>query len=322
MTNLERKIRNVATLALITVGTVGCGQSVVSNEDLSRLRTLTAPTPTADLQATVSALQTKVAEAPCVSAKVEPTATATATTRPVETRKPVAIAPATATATAIATATRAETARISCEHVTNEAASRAVVFEGFPSRAIQVLNPSMDARFKGTWTAGLDMMVAEPGVLAIPDRFEKIDHMPYTTMTGVGGYTGIVLQEGIVEYQGRDGKIRRIELPELQGRTHMLLFREGFNINNNRPVQLTITCAVEQHGQVQHFVPGAFVSEGQMGQVSLGVFTGKNLDGTPNGNTANSMFTVTEVDWNTDAFAVGSQFGMGQPFRGEKQNWK
>jgi hypothetical protein len=218
-----------------------------------------------------------------------------------------------------------EKSRISCEHVTNESLSRKMVFEGFPQTAVQVLSTSMDSRFKATWSleSGLNMGLAEPGMLANENKFEKINRFPFKIQTGLQGFTFVVFQEGILEWTGIDGKTRKVEAPEKDGRTHGVLIRERYNVNGNKPFEIIVTCGVDGHAQVQHFDAGAFVSESQMGQVSLAVFTAKNLDGTKNDNTANKEFTLTVIDENTGGHTAATQSGMGQPFIGEEgsRNW-
>ncbi len=246
------------------------------------------------------------------------TATAKCTPRPTETPKPL---------------TTKEVSRISCEYVTNESLSRAVVFEGFPVKAVQVLTSSVDKMFKtANWnlSAALNLGFAEPGGLSNPAKTKVIDDTPYVIQTELQGWTKVFFQEGTLEWRGQDGKVRRVALPEKQGRTFGVYLREFFDTDGNKPVTVKVDCNVSEHGQTQHIdrPNTAFVSEGQLGQESASVFTGRNYNAQtgqfdiPNDNTARNEFTVVVVDMNTGAFTVATQKGLGQPFELENQNWK
>jgi len=133
-----------------------------------------------------------------------------------------------------------------------------------------------------------------------------------------------------LEWRGQDGKLRRVVLPEKQGRTFGVYLREFYDEKNNRSVAVKVDCNVSGHGQIQHVdrPNTAFVSEGQLGQESASVFWGKNWNPAtgqfdiPNDNTAKDEFTVVVIDMNNNAFTVATQNGLGKPFALEKQNWK
>ena len=245
------------------------------------------------------------------------------------------VTPAAPTRVAIRTATAAVRQPVySCDFVTNESLSRAVVFEGFPARAIQVLTTDTAQQknfFKTSdWNrnAALNLGFAEPGGLSDAGRFEKVTTSPYSFSVGLQEWAKVFLQEGTLTWATADGTTRKVVLPEKQGRTFGVYLRGLYNERGNKPVNVNLKCNVADHGQVHHIsVPNtAFVSEGQLGQESVSVFTGKNFDGNaftiPNDNTARDEFTVVVVDMNTGAYTVADQKAKGAPFQLESQNWK
>ncbi|MCL4398022.1 hypothetical protein M1403_03300 [Patescibacteria group bacterium] len=346
MTNAERKIRNAISVALVAGGSLtGCSlfqppqtpdlsaqrqqeQQFANqlNQMQNQINTLTAPTgtptstPTPDWRGTIAALSTLSSqneESKCQTVPLSATSRPRLMSTPAVPGAPLSGGP------------------VSCEWVFNEAAPRQVVFEGFPSHAIQVLTTDTAQQknfFKAApWnlSADLNLGFAEPGGLSNPSKIKTVDSTPYLIPTELQGWTKLFLQEGTLTWVDNEvGITRKVALTEEQNRTFGVYIREKYDTNGNTPPTIELDCNVAKHGQVQHVdrPNSAFVSEGQLGQESMSVFTGKNFDGSdytiPNDNTARGKFTVVIIDMNTGAYTVASQMGMGQPFILESQNWK
>jgi hypothetical protein len=285
-------------------------------------------TPTTDRLATLEAL-VKTPQVIVVTATPEARVTARPAVAPT-------FAPATAPAVVPSTPTIPARQPFSCDFVVDETLSRQVVFEGFPVKAVKGLttdNAQQVNFFKAAdWNknAALNLGFAEPGGLTNPAKIRVIDNTPYVFQTELQGWTKVFFQEGTLEWRGQDGKLRRVVLPEKQGRTFGVYLREFYDEKNNRSVAVKVDCNVSGHGQIQHVdrPNTAFVSEGQLGQESASVFWGKNWNPAtgqfdiPNDNTAKDEFTVVVIDMNNNAFTVATQNGLGKPFALEKQNWK